>query len=135
MGTVTIEPLIEIVMVGDPEARAAAGALLERLAGFGPFLGDLGSTDPKARLRAVDVLGAMGGGIAVDSLLEALTDPDIGVRSRAATLLGSLGDARAVPALKRMFLSDPVVDVAVAAEAALRALGSPPEAEDDVAPR
>ena len=51
------------------------------------------------------------------------------MRSRAATVLGSLGDPRSLPALKRMFLSDPVVEVAVSAEAALLALGSPPETE------
>jgi HEAT repeat protein len=129
MGTVAVEPLVDVVVAGDPEARAAAGALLERIAGPERFRGDLGSTDPDARLRAVEVLGAIGGRIAANSLLQPLADPDIRVRSRAATLLGALGDARALPALKRVFLSDPVVEVAVAAEAALRALGAPPDAD------
>jgi HEAT repeat protein len=134
MGSVAIEPLIDVIMTGEGETRTAAGALLERIAGPDRFRGDLGSTSPDARLRAVEVLGAMGGRIAAEALLQPLSDPDIRVRSRAATLLGSLGDARALPALKRVFLSDPVVEVAVAAEAALRALGSPPDEEMGSAP-
>ena len=127
MGSVAVDSLVEVVMRGEPEARAAAGALLERIAGVERFLSELGSTDPDGRLRAVEVLGTIGGRMAGDALVEALTDPDVPVRSRSATLLGAMGDARAIPALKRMFLSDPVVEVAVAAEASLRALGSPPE--------
>jgi HEAT repeat protein len=129
MGAVAVEPLTDLVMRSDPEARAAAGTLLERIAGPGRFLADLGSTNPDTRFGAVEVLGAMGGRIAVDALLQALSDPEVRVRSRAAALLGALGDARALPALKRVFLSDPVVEVAVAAEAALLALGSAPEPE------
>ena len=129
MGAVAVEPLTDLVMRSDPDVRAAGGAVLERVAGPGPFLGDLGSTNPDTRFRAVEVLGAMGGRVAVEALMQALSDPEVRVRSRAATVLGSLGDPRSLPALKRMFLSDPVVEVAVSAEAALHALGSPPETE------
>jgi serine/threonine-protein kinase len=127
MGQVAVEPLVDLVTSGDPEGRAAAGGLLSRIAGPGRFLGDLGSTNPDTRLRAVEVLGAIGGRIAAESLLQTLTDPEVRVRVRAASLLGSIGDSSALPALKRVFLSDPVVEVAVAAEAALHALGSSPD--------
>jgi hypothetical protein len=42
-------------------------------------------------------------------------------------LLGELGDPRASRPLKRVFTTDPVSDVAAAAEQALRRLGELPE--------
>ena len=62
----------------------------------------------------------------------ALTDPDVRVRARAASFLGTLGYLPAVKSLRRMFLTDPVADAAAAAEAALRMLGTVPPGEDDV---
>jgi hypothetical protein len=41
-----------------------------------------------------------------------------------------MGELRAVKPLRRMFLSDPVSEAAVAAEAALRMLGSVPQGGD-----
>src|SRR5205085_11028072 len=77
MGAVAVEPLTDLVMRSDPDVRAAGGAVLERVAGPGPFLGDLGSTNPDTRFRAVEVLGAMGGRVAVEALMQALSDPEV----------------------------------------------------------
>jgi HEAT repeat protein len=129
MGSAAIQPLVEVVTGSDPLAAAVAGGLLARITGPDRFVAELRSTDPAVRLRAVEVVGAIGGRVASEALLGALTDPDVRVRVRSATLLGSLGDLRSVRSLKRTFLSDPVMEVAAAAEAALRALGSHPESD------
>jgi HEAT repeat protein len=130
MGQAAVEPLVDIVMGDDPDAAAAAGALLERIAGAQSFLPGLGSIDPEERLRAVQVLGVIGGDAASDALMGTLTDPDARIRVRSASLLGALDDIRAVRALRRVFQSDPVGEVAAAAEEALRALGAAGTSED-----
>jgi HEAT repeat protein len=131
MGRVVIDPLTEVAVGPDPDAAAAAGTLLERIAGAQAFVAQLASIDPAARLRGVQVLGAIGGPVAAEALTSALTDPDVAVRSRAAMLIGGLHYLPAVKPLRRMFLTDPVIDAVAAAEAALRLLGTvPPAAED-----
>jgi HEAT repeat protein len=45
-----------------------------------------------------------------------------------------MGERRAIAALRRMFLSDPVVDVAAAAGSALVQLGSEPSSRRDQGP-
>lgn len=126
MGKAAIDPLVDVVTTGDRVSARAAGEILGRISGPRAFVADLDSVDPNRRRRAVEVLGAIGGNVAVDGLLTVLADPDINVRARAATLLGELGDARASRALKRMFTTDPVSEVAAAAELALRRLGELP---------
>ena len=126
MGSAAIDPLIEVAIGPDRDASQAAGRLIERVAGIGRFVDSLASTDPEERLRAVRVLGTIGGSQAGDALLGALGDPDIRVRATAATSLGEMGERRAIAALRRMFLGDPVADVAAAAESSLVKLGSGP---------
>jgi HEAT repeat protein len=130
MGHAAVKPLVEVVMGDDTEAAAAAGALLQRIAGAQSFLPDLSSIDPEERLRAVEVLGVIGGDVASEALLGTLSDPDPLIRVRSAALLGALGDLRAIRALRRVFLSDPVGEVAAAAEEALRSLGATGGSED-----
>jgi HEAT repeat protein len=132
IGQTAVRPLVEVATGDDVEAAAAAGSLLERIAGPSAFTAGLASIDPEERLDAVRVLGAMGGPVAADALLGALTDPDVRVRARAAVLLGGTGELRAVKPLRRMFLSDPVAEAAAAAEAALRLLGSVPQGGGDL---
>jgi HEAT repeat protein len=132
MGHAAVEPLVEVATGDDADAAAAAGALLDRLAGAGTFAAGLSSIDPRERLRAVQVLGVIGGNMAADAILGALNDPDVGVRARAAVLLGTLGDPRAIKPLRRMFLSDPVGEVASAAGEALRVLGGEAESSGDI---
>jgi HEAT repeat protein len=124
MGHAAVQPLVDVVMGDDREAAAAAGALLQATAGAQSFLPSLGSVDPDARLRAVEVLGAIGGPAASEALLTTLFDPEPRIRVRSATLLGALGDLMAVRPLRRVFQGDPVGEVAAAAEEALRALGA-----------
>jgi HEAT repeat protein len=132
IGLTAVEPLVDVAADDNVEAAAAAGAVLERIAGASAFAKSLSSVDPQERLRAVQVLGAMGGSVAAEALLDALSDPDVRIRVRAATLLGGMGELRALTQLRRMFLSDPVSEVAAAAESALRMLGSVPQASGDL---
>lgn len=127
MGRAAVEPLVAAVRGPDAEVAAAAAGVLARVAGSDVFVQDLASTDADARLRAVEVLGAMGGPGTVDALLSVISDPHVGVRRRAVELLAWLGDARAVRPLRQVFLSDPVPEVAAAAELALRRLESTPD--------
>jgi HEAT repeat protein len=129
MGGIAVEALIEVAAEGDMEAARSAGSLLDRITGPRPFVDRLASIEPDQRLRAVQVLAAMGGPTACDALVSALADPDIRVRSRAATALGVLEYLPALKALRRMFLTDPVSEAASAAEDALRALGAVREEE------
>jgi HEAT repeat protein len=132
MGQAAVGPLIQVVLGTDRATATVAGQVLGRISGPRAFVGDLASTDPERRRQSVEVLGAMGGGAAVEGLLTVLTDPDVQVRSRAAMLLGELGDPRAARPLKRVFTTDPVSDVAAAAEHALRRLGELPEGPQQV---
>ena len=102
------------------------GQLLQDLVGPDPFLDRLSSMDPDERMRAVEVLGALGGDQALEGMIRALSDPVEKVRIRAVTLLGDTGSPRAFEAVKQTFLSDPVLEVVAAAEEALRRL-QPPE--------
>ena len=132
MGQTAVEPLVDAAAAGQPGTAAAAGALLAAIVGPERFVSGLASIDTAERLLAVRVLGVMGGPVALEGLLSALADPDARVRIDAVRLLGESGDARAVKALRRVFLGDPLAEVASAAETALRALGSVPPASGDV---
>jgi len=132
MGETAIEPLLEAAGTGAPGTGDPAGSLLAEMVGPDRFVDELSSIDPAERLRSVLVLGAMGGPVAVEALLSALADPDVAVRSEVVRLLGASGDERAVRPLRRVFLTDPVAQVASAAEEALRLLGSVPPAAGDV---
>ena len=125
MGQTAVEPLVDLIVEGAREVAGVAGALLDRIAGPGPFLERLSSRRPHERLRAVEVLGAIDGPTASEWLMASLADPDPEVRGRAVTLLGELGDPRAAELLKQVFLNDPVGGVSSAAEEALRRLGGP----------
>lgn len=130
MGEAAVEPLVDVVIRGDADAAAAAGAVLERVTGPQTFVAGLSSLDPDERLRAAEVLGVLGGPTASEALLTALLDPDQRVRSRVIQMLGDLGDPRAVEPLRRTLRIDPVAEVVAAAEEALRALGAIPSDDD-----
>jgi HEAT repeat protein len=126
MGAMAVQALADVTTGEDPEASIAAGILLDRIAGPGPFIDELSSVTPDQRLRAVEVLAALGGPSASEALVSALSDPDVRVRSRAASALGALGYLSALRQLRRMFLTDPVAEAARSAEDALRRLGAVP---------
>lgn len=101
-----------------PEMRSR----LERIVDLDGFVVRLGSLDRNERLRALDVVVAIGGPRATDALIGALSDPDIGVRLRALRWLGRVGDPRAILAVRRTISGDPVREVVSVAEETLGGL-------------
>ncbi len=123
MGTAAVDPLVDILLDDeDRDLSATVGQILQDLVGPDLFLDRLSSMDADERLRAVEVLGAIGGERGLDGMIRALSDPVETVRIRAVTLLGEAASPRAFEAVKRTFLSDPVLEVVTAAEEALRRL-------------
>ena len=122
MGSAAVEPLVDLLLEEGSELSETVGPLLRDLVGPEQFLERLGSMDPAERLRAVEVLGALGDDQGLDGLTRALSDPVESIRIRAVTLLGASGDPRAFDAVKRTFLGDPVEEVVAAAEEALKKL-------------
>ncbi len=70
----------------------------------------LNDKDEDVRAAAADILGDIGGEIAIDSLINALQDEDTDVRERVVKSLGFIGGDRAIQALKAA-LSDEDEDV------------------------
>ena len=134
MGARATPFLIEAVVEGDPETRAEAGELLAALRRPADVAPQLAALDPDERLRAVEVLGAMGGPEAAEAMLPALTDPDHRVRVRAIVLLGDAGDERVAEALRRTLRTDPSHEAAAAAAQALRRLGVLPVLDESERP-
>jgi HEAT repeat protein len=134
MGQSAVQPLMEVAIGNDPEAALVAGEILNDIVGVRSFVTELSSTDMEARLRAVLVLGVIGGPVAAEALMTMVTDPDVRIRAQSVVLLGELGDPRAVKVLKRVFTSDPVSEVATAAEESLRALGALPPVDETLSP-
>ncbi|MEV8593438.1 MerR family transcriptional regulator [Streptomyces sp. NPDC052013] len=105
---VPVEALVEAVLEEtDPNV---AGALRWALAQSGDgatglLAKGLGSPVAAVRQRAVQSLAVMPGGEATAHLRDALTDPDLGVRGRAALALGTRGVAEAVPTLIEMIVT------------------------------
>ena len=82
------------------------------------------SPEAQVRARAAELIGAIGGGEAVDALAELLLDPEPEVRSAAADAVGKLGHWPGAVAVARL-LRDPSWRVRRAAGLALREMGSP----------
>jgi HEAT repeat protein len=78
-----------------------------------------------ARAWAANVLGEVRAQRAFPSLVRLLGDPEDEVRSKAATALGRLGDARAVGYLLEHLLTDPAPFVRARIAASLGQFGSP----------
>lgn len=77
--------------------------------------------NPDVRKQAIISLGLLKDRASVLLIESALSDPDVEVRGSAARALGEIGDSTAIPALKRVMLSDECSVIRVfAAEAILR---------------
>lgn len=131
LGDIATDRLLMSLTDATPEMRRAIGEILVASEATGRLMNDLSDRSPDKRLRAVEGIGAMGAIEAVDSLIGRLDDPDASVRQRTATILGELGDPRAIEPLKRAFIADPDMDVVAAIEPALRRLTGPPREDED----
>jgi HEAT repeat protein len=77
------------------------------------------------RLDAAEVLGKIGDLRAVEPLIAALSDEDLGVRQCATDALGKIGDPRAVEPLINSALLDESLSVRERAARALGKIGEP----------
>ena len=66
------------------------------------LLPKLHAKEPADRIKAVEMLGKVGGARAVEPLIASLKDEDFDVRAKSAEALGLLGDRRAILHLKGM---------------------------------
>ena len=83
----------------------------------------VGDSSTSVRLAAAEALKVINDASALDALLTQLTqEPDSEVRAAIAGALGSIGDVRAVPELRKL-LRDPTLATATAAARALKDLG------------
>jgi len=123
MGAVGAEALAGVVVEGPVErADVAAGLLGRSDAATAWLLGDLEVVDPSLRLRAVDVLGAIGGPRAQSGLVGALGDARWVIRGHAARSLGRIGGEAGRDAITLVARGDRSPEVVAAAEEALRAM-------------
>jgi HEAT repeat protein len=125
MGSVAARELVDAIEDADSETRDLIGEILTAAGARRALLVDLRDRRPEQRRRAMEALALMEMGKALDPLVERLQDPDGMVRARAASILGDIGDSRAVPALTRVASFDPDVEVVAAAELALKRLKRP----------
>ncbi len=112
------------LLIEEPEAKSEAARVLGEI-------GDVRSLpelrryishpNPDVRKQAIISLGILKDQASVLLIESALSDPDVEVRGSAARALGEIGDSTAIPALKRVMLSDECSVIRVfAAEAILR---------------
>ena len=126
MGDVATDALVKALEGADVDLKRIVGETLASSNAAEGLIAELSNRSAERRERAIDALGAMRAGHAVDALIGRLEDPDGTVRSKAAEVLGDLGDVRAVEPLKRIFVADPDMDVVAATERSLRKLTGPP---------
>jgi HEAT repeat protein len=99
-----VEPLIEALKSPNEDVRAEAAWALGKIAdvkAVGPLTDVLKNKNetPQVRREAVETLGILKDGRAVEALIQALSDPTPGVRARAASALGLIGDNKAIDPL------------------------------------
>jgi HEAT repeat protein len=85
---------------GAPENLEGTPEYKERLAHFIALLSD---DEEGNRWKAAEMLGRIRDDDAVEELIGTLWDDDARVRLKAAWALGMIGDARAIPALHRLY--------------------------------
>lgn len=90
MGPIGEEALAAAVTEGSPPSTVA-GQLLRETDMATRVPADLGAVDPRVRLRAVVLLGAIGGPKVLKGLVSALSDPRPEIRAEAALSLGRTG--------------------------------------------
>ena len=126
-----IDGLLEALGTADSEVRAEIGSVLHAAGHGDELVRRLQSRDPNVRLEALLGIEALVDPSCVPVVSECLIDPVTTVRGRAAEVLATLGDPRAIEPLRRAMMSDPDLDLVPGIESALRSLGAD-ELDDDV---
>lgn len=115
-----VEPLLEAAKTGSPEIRRIVSEVLDRTGTVRSLIEALLDRRPDERRIACEQLGGLRSVEAVEPLIARLSDPDRGVRIKAAEALGRIGERGALHALKRAYIWDPDSSVVVAIGEALR---------------
>lgn len=114
LGVMAIGPLSEALLHAEPEVRRRVAAILGHVGdarAVEPLIAALRALeaqDDLTRVQIVDALGHFGDPRAVAALLEVLPGASSSVQRRIIHALVSLGDQRAIPAL-RALEGDPAV--------------------------
>lgn len=127
LGPAAAEPLLEYLSTHGgrevlPALEVAAARPDPTFAG--PAIALCRDSYPPVRAVAARLLGAVGGGDAVEALIGLMSDEDAAVRASACRAIGRLGHWPAAPRLAEM-LRDSAWEVRRAAGLSLRHLGSP----------
>jgi HEAT repeat protein len=94
------------------ESRRRIGELLERIVGAETFRSQLSAIDRDERSTAVEVLAAIGGLGLIESLVQALSDPDERIRLQSLGHLGELGpNQHVLDAIRWTAANDPSGEV------------------------
>jgi HEAT repeat protein len=113
--------------LANEDARQAALDALPRMGSIALAPLVRASREPALRRPAIEALGRLGDVRATELLVEALDDPDSGVREAALQALARLADERAAPAVARL-LADPDVRVRYVAVETIAEVGTAPYA-------
>ncbi len=124
-----VEPLIKLL--SDKEVSSTAASVLGQIGdakAVGPLIEALKDKNnkPYVREQAASALGQIGDARAIRPLIDALRDKDTGVRLKAASVLGKIGDNIILPILEQPLkkaLEDKDIVVRNAAADSLRQLG------------
>jgi HEAT repeat protein len=126
VGQGELDELLLILASADENAREAAALALGRFGTLAiePLAEMLVTGDADARWWAARALVEVGGDGAIEPLIGALTDPDPDVRACAALALGRLGDGAAAPALVARLTDESAFVAGIAADG-LALIGEP----------
>ena len=126
MGPSIVDLLVASLPGRALESRRRIGELLERIAGAETFRMRLSSIDRDDRSSAVDVLAAIGGLGLIESMVQALSDPDERIRLQSLAYLGELGPSQPVlDAVRWTAANDPSGEVGRLAAEILARLTQP----------
>lgn len=126
-----VEALLEAARSGSPETKRIVNDVLDRTGTVRDLIAALSDRRPDERRIACEQLGSLASPEAVEPLIERLSDPDRGVRIKAADALGRIGDRRALHALKRAYIWDPDSSVVVSLGEAIRRISGVLPGRDD----
>lgn len=99
--TAAVEHLIQMLTDQDPNCSFAARLSLEEIGqpAVSPLLEYVNHASRVQKLFIISILGDIGDGRAVETILDSLSDPDSSIRANAAEALGKLTAKDAIPRL------------------------------------
>ena len=118
----TAELIAQVAPEADADTRTAMARVLSTPAAVSLLTSALASPDPERRRVALRGLALARETASAPAVITCLEDPEADIRREACVVLGAIGEAGAVPPLRRVLVGDPDMEVVAAAEEALRRL-------------